>query len=104
MVQDDAILDLAERLREMVGVANECQDLPMIDGTTNVIEAIGRMALQVASLIDEYTHLPFLGMLVILGLVCELIVAVYHCTRTNIEKSDIWRYEESYYPMPEILR
>jgi len=61
MLQDEAVLDLAESLREMVGVANESPDLPVINGTSNVIEEIGRTALQVASLIDEYTKLPFLG-------------------------------------------
>jgi hypothetical protein len=61
MLQDEAVLDLAESLREMVGVANECPDLPVISGTSNILEEIGRTALQVASLIDEYTKLPFLG-------------------------------------------
>ena len=45
----------------MLGTANEIQDLPVILGTTNVIEEIGRQSLQVASLIHEYTKLPFIG-------------------------------------------
>jgi len=45
----------------MLGAANEIVDLPVIPGTTNVIEEIGRQSLLVASLIHEYTKLPFTG-------------------------------------------
>ncbi|ETW75133.1 hypothetical protein HETIRDRAFT_455819 [Heterobasidion irregulare TC 32-1] len=59
--QDDAIRGLAETLREMICVANDSPDLLTIDGTENVIEAIGRASLQVSSVIDEYARLPFIG-------------------------------------------
>lgn len=49
----------------MVGVANECSDLLAIEGTTNVIEDIGRMALQAASLIHEYVKPSLIGELVL---------------------------------------
>ena len=61
MVQDETIRSLAEGLREMIGAANKIRDLLVIEGTTDVIEEIGRLSLQVASLIDEYTKLPFIG-------------------------------------------
>ena len=59
--QDDAIRGLAETLREMISVANDSPDLLVIDGTENVIEAIGRASLQVSTVIDEYARLPFIG-------------------------------------------
>ena len=61
MVQDETIRALAEGLREMIGAANKVRKLLVIEGTTNVIEEIGRLSLQAASLIDEYTKLPFIG-------------------------------------------
>jgi len=60
-VLDEAVLGLAESLREMVGAANECKEVLVIKGTTNVIEEIGRASLEVASLIHEYSKLPFVG-------------------------------------------
>jgi hypothetical protein len=61
MVQDETIRTLAESLREMIGAANKVPNLLVIEDTTNVIEEIGRLSLQAASLIDEYTKLPFIG-------------------------------------------
>jgi hypothetical protein len=55
LVQDDSLRDLAESLREMVSVASACPDLRNVKGAANVIEDIGHAAMQVASLIDEYT-------------------------------------------------
>ena len=60
-VQDDAVRGLAESLREIVCVASETPHLPVVIGTENVIEAIGQAFLQVASVIDEYARLPFIG-------------------------------------------
>ncbi|KAF9470382.1 hypothetical protein BDN70DRAFT_939763, partial [Pholiota conissans] len=57
---DDNVRDLAESLRELLGTAKECPDLPVIKGTTNVIEEIGRMSLKVTSLIHEYTRPNFI--------------------------------------------
>jgi hypothetical protein len=62
MLQDDAIRDLAESLRDRVAVTNECQDLRVIAGLTNVIKDMGRATLVVVSLIDEYARLYFAGM------------------------------------------
>jgi hypothetical protein len=61
MLQDDAIRDLAESLRDMVVVTNECQDLRVIAGLTSVIKDMGRVTLVVVSLIDEYARLSFAG-------------------------------------------
>ena len=60
-LQDESIRDLANTLREMLGTANAIPSLPVIQYTTNVIEEISRQSLQVASLIHEYTKLPWAG-------------------------------------------
>ena len=60
-VQDDAVRGLAESLREMVGIADQHPDLLVVVGIDKVIESIGRVFLQVASVIDEYARLPFIG-------------------------------------------
>jgi hypothetical protein len=60
-LQDESIRDLASTLREMLGTANAIPHLPVIENTTNVIEEISRQSLQVASLIHEYTKLPWAG-------------------------------------------
>ena len=61
MLQDNAIRDLAESLRDMVAVTNECQDIRMIVGLAEVIKDMGRATLVVVSLIDEYTRVSFAG-------------------------------------------
>ena len=45
----------------MLGLAKECPDLLLIEGTTNVIEEIGRASLKVTSLIHEYTKPEFIS-------------------------------------------
>ncbi|KAF7976885.1 hypothetical protein HWV62_5427 [Athelia sp. TMB] len=55
VVTDDAVRDLAEHLREMVGAASTCPNLLEIEGTSNVIDEIGRTSLDTALLIHEYT-------------------------------------------------
>jgi len=60
-LQDGSIRDLADSLREMLGVAKELPDLLVISSTTNVIEGIGRASLEAASLIHEYTKTSFAG-------------------------------------------
>uniref|UniRef100_A0A8H7XKN8 Nephrocystin 3-like N-terminal domain-containing protein n=1 Tax=Psilocybe cubensis TaxID=181762 RepID=A0A8H7XKN8_PSICU len=57
--QDQIIQDMASTLREMLGAANQVPNLPMLPGMVDVIERIGRTSLDVASLIDEYTHLSY---------------------------------------------
>jgi ABC-type amino acid transport system permease subunit len=65
---DDTVRDLAESLRETLGIAKEYPDLLVVEGTTNVIEEIGRTSLKIASLIHEYTKLSLPGKLVSLFL------------------------------------
>ncbi|KIM71636.1 hypothetical protein PILCRDRAFT_16881 [Piloderma croceum F 1598] len=60
MLQDDDVRGLAERLREMVGIAAEYPALPLIPGTTNVIEEVGHLSLQIALLIDECAKSSFI--------------------------------------------
>ena len=45
----------------MLGTANAMPNLPVIPDTIDVIEAISRQSLQVASLIHEYTKLRWAG-------------------------------------------
>jgi hypothetical protein len=52
----------------MLGTANAIPNLPVIQDTSNVIEEISRQSLQVASLIHEYTKLPWTGNLISLVL------------------------------------
>ena len=61
LLQDQSVQNLAESLREMVCAANECPDLSVIKGTEDVIEAIGRVSLEITSFIDEYARRTFAG-------------------------------------------
>ena len=61
LLQDQSVQTLADSLREMVFAANECPDLSVIKGTEDVIEAIGRVSLEIASFIDEYARRTFAG-------------------------------------------
>jgi len=76
MIQDDNVRILAESLREMVGVAAEYPDLLLIHGTTNIIEEIGRLSLQIALLVDECAKLCFIGQLSLLLLQQILILTL----------------------------
>ena len=57
-VDDESVRGLAEKLREMLGMAQKYPDLKKIAGTTNVIEEMSDVCLSVASLIQEYTDSP----------------------------------------------
>ncbi|KZP07514.1 TPR-like protein [Athelia psychrophila] len=54
IITDGSVRDLVEKLREVAGVASTCSNLPEIGGTINVLEDIGRAALEAALLIHEY--------------------------------------------------
>ncbi|KAF9471988.1 hypothetical protein BDN70DRAFT_516117 [Pholiota conissans] len=56
---DEGFRDLAESLRETLGVAKELPSLAIIEGTDNVIEEIGRTSLNATSLIHEYASQNF---------------------------------------------
>ncbi|KAF8835688.1 hypothetical protein BDN67DRAFT_1072304 [Paxillus ammoniavirescens] len=58
-LDDRDVQGLAESLRELVGVAGDCP-VADIKGTPDVIPSIARLALDVASLIDEYTKSPLI--------------------------------------------
>jgi light-regulated signal transduction histidine kinase (bacteriophytochrome) len=45
----------------MLATANAIPNLPVVPNTTDVIVDISRQSLRVASLIHEYTKLPFAG-------------------------------------------
>ncbi|KZP14698.1 hypothetical protein FIBSPDRAFT_1048609 [Athelia psychrophila] len=60
IITDGSIGDLVEKLREVAGVASTCSNLPEIGGTINVLEDIGRTALEAALLIHEYAS-PSIG-------------------------------------------
>jgi hypothetical protein len=42
MTQDQQICDLAEELRDMLAFANDCPDLCMVKGTTDVIRGMSQ--------------------------------------------------------------
>lgn len=58
---DEAVEDLAENLREMLGVASARPELLVIKGTTDVISDISLLSLRIASVIHEYTGHNFAG-------------------------------------------
>jgi len=99
MLQDDDVRGLAESLREMVGIAAEHPDLPLICGTTNVIEEIGHLSLQIALLIDECVELSFIGQLLLLlsgifDMVSDLLVGrTAKSQLSDAVKSGIVEYE-----------
>jgi hypothetical protein len=99
MLQDDNVRSLTESLREMVGIAAEHPDLPLIRGTTNVIEEIGHLSLQIALLIDECAKSSFIGQLLLLLLGIFDMVSDSLVGRTvksqlsDVMKSRITEYE-----------
>ncbi|KZP14731.1 TPR-like protein [Athelia psychrophila] len=60
IITDSSVGELLEQLREVAGVAGTCSNLPEIGGTINVLEEIGRTALEAALLIHEYAG-PSIG-------------------------------------------
>jgi hypothetical protein len=58
---DSDIRDLAEQLKSMLAIANECQDLRPIRGQKDVLVDIASTIISVSSLIDEYTEHGFVG-------------------------------------------
>ena len=95
-VQDDAVRGLAESLREMVGVANKIPDLLVVDGTDNVIEAISRVLLQVASVIDEYARLPFIGVYSVGSLRQRALHVIIPGCSTDATKCRVRRFKNSH--------
>jgi hypothetical protein len=99
MLQDDDVRGLVESLREMVGIAAEHPDLPLILGTTNVIEEIGHLSLQIALLIDECAESSFIGQLLLLlsgifDMVSDLLVGrTAKSQLSDAVKSGIVEYE-----------
>ncbi|KAF8817223.1 hypothetical protein BYT27DRAFT_7075154 [Phlegmacium glaucopus] len=81
-LQDESIRELAITLREMLGTANAIPDLPVIPHTTDVIEAISRQSLQVASLIHEYTKLPWIGRTVKIQIPGDLKSRIDECQKS----------------------
>lgn len=50
---DENVRDIAKNLQELLGAANAFPDLPKLAFTTDVIKEIGRLSLQVTSLIQK---------------------------------------------------
>ena len=68
IAQDNAVRVLVEALREMVGAANAVPDLRKIEGTTDVIEDIGRTSFEAAKLVHDYVLPSFQGKASFVGL------------------------------------
>ncbi|KAF9009620.1 ankyrin repeat-containing domain protein [Cyathus striatus] len=89
--QDDAVKELAESLREMLGAANACPDLREIENTTRVSESIGLAALDIASLIEECTRHTYMLSRVAQSQFKDLATRVTQCKelcRGLLEKFD----------------
>ncbi|KZP04730.1 hypothetical protein FIBSPDRAFT_967889 [Athelia psychrophila] len=56
MEQDGSVLELIESMGQMAGAASACPDLLKIAGTTDVIEEIGRAAIEVARLVHDFVQ------------------------------------------------
>jgi hypothetical protein len=61
MRQDQEVRDLAEALKNALALVETCPGLRKINGATDVIQEMGRAAMDAASLIDEYARSPFIG-------------------------------------------
>ena len=53
-ILDGQIRDLSDTLKEMLFVAKAVPDLFIVEGTENVINEIGKVAMEVATLMSEY--------------------------------------------------
>lgn len=72
MDQDDEARELAESLCEMAGAASSWPNITTIEGTTDVIEEIGRIALDAAVLFYEYCDSSIRGEDSIAGTYCYI--------------------------------
>ncbi|KAF9479769.1 hypothetical protein BDN70DRAFT_833908, partial [Pholiota conissans] len=90
-LQDDSVRDLAEQLRETLGLAKEYPNLLQVSGTTNVIEEIGRISLKVNSLIYEYTRPKFARRALNLQLSADLKDHIAKCQRTCADLREKFR-------------
>jgi hypothetical protein len=59
-ILDGQIRDLSDTLKEMLFVA-KAVDLFVVEGTENIIDEIGKVAMEVATLMSEYMESPSLA-------------------------------------------
>ena len=55
-VLDGKVRDLSDTLKEMLLVARTTPNLFVVEGTENIIEEIGKAAMEVATLMSEYVE------------------------------------------------
>ena len=55
-VLDGKVRDLSDTLKEMLLVARTIPNLFVVEGTENIIEEIGKAAMEVATLMSEYVE------------------------------------------------
>lgn len=53
-ILDEKVRDLVDTFKEMLFVAKKVPDLFIVDGTENIIDEIGKAAVEVATLMAEY--------------------------------------------------
>ena len=72
-VLDGKVRDLSDTLKEMLLVAQTTPNLFVVEGTENIIEKIGKAAMEVATLMSEYVESSSLASKSPLA-ICTLIV------------------------------
>ena len=73
-VLDGKVRDLSDTLKEMLLVARDTSNLFVVEGTENIIEEIGKAALEVATLMSEYVESSSLASKSSCLGICTLIV------------------------------
>jgi hypothetical protein len=72
-VLDEKVLDLSNTFKEMLFVAKTLPDLFVVEGTDKVIDAIGKVAVEVATLMSEYMESSSLTRKTLSPTTCPLI-------------------------------
>ena len=73
-VLDGKVRDLSDTLKEMLLVARTTPNLFVVEGTENIIEEIGKAAMEVATLMSEYVESSSLASKSSSLAICTLIV------------------------------
>ena len=73
-VLDGKVRDLSDTLKEMLLVARATPNLFVVEGTENIIEEIGKAAMEVATLMSEYLDSSSLASKSSSLVICTLIV------------------------------
>ena len=73
-VLDGKVRDLSDTLKEMLLVARITPNLFVVEGTENIVEEVGKAAIEVATLMSEYVESSSLASTSSSVAICTLIV------------------------------